>query len=120
MFAALYGGEDNQITLAYGEASLSLAQELGLKEQMGDVLIHLWVPYIAQKQLGAAFDANREAEAVWRELGNLPKLANTFEMRQFLYMIADELNEQLATSSELHRLAVRRTTICPSVTRCFK
>jgi DNA-binding SARP family transcriptional activator len=104
MFAALYGGEDNQITLAYGEASLSLAQELGLKEQMGDVLIHLWVPYIAQKQLGAAFDANREAEAVWRELGNLPKLANTFEMRQFLYMIADELNEQLATSSELHRL----------------
>jgi DNA-binding SARP family transcriptional activator len=28
MFAALYGGEDNQITLAYGEASLSLAREL--------------------------------------------------------------------------------------------
>jgi tetratricopeptide (TPR) repeat protein len=45
-----------------------------------------------------------EAEAVWRELGNLPKLAETYEMRQFLYMIADELEEQLAASSELHRL----------------
>jgi hypothetical protein len=71
---------------------------------MGSVLIHLWMPRIAQKQLGAAFDANREAEAVWRELGNLPKLADTYEMRQFLYMIADELEEQLAASSELHRL----------------
>jgi len=104
MLAALYGGEDNQITLAYGETSLSLARELGLKEQMGSVLIHLWMPYVAQKQLGAAFDANREAEAIWRELGNLPKLAGTYEMRQFLYMLADDPEEQLAASSELHRL----------------
>ena len=52
----------------YREASLSLTRELGLKEQMGSVLIHLWLPYIAQIQLGVAFDANREAEAVWREI----------------------------------------------------
>jgi predicted ATPase len=104
MFAALYGGEDNQITLAYGEASLAIARDLGLKEQMGTVLVHLWMPRIAQKQLRAALEANFEAEAVWRELGNLPKLAETYEMRQFLYMLADELEEQLATSSELHRL----------------
>ena len=104
MFAALYGGEENRNTLAYGEASLSLARKLGLKEQMGSVLVHLCWPYVAQKQLGAALEANREAEAVWRELGNLPKLAETYEMRQFLYLLANELEEQLATSSELHRL----------------
>ena len=105
MFAALYGGEENRVTLAYGEASLSLARELGLKKQMGSVLIHLWLPYIAQKQLGAAFDSSREAEAVWRELGNLPRLVETYEMRQFLYKIAAEHEEQFATSSELHRLS---------------
>ena len=95
MFAALYGGEEDQISLAYGEASLGLARELGLKEQMGTVLVHLWMPYIAQKQLGAAFDANYEAEAVWRELGNLPKLVETYEMRQFLHLIAAEHEDQL-------------------------
>jgi DNA-binding SARP family transcriptional activator/tetratricopeptide (TPR) repeat protein len=106
MFAVLFGGEDNQITLAYGEASLSLARELGLKEQMGSVLIHLWMPSVAQNQLGAAFDTNREAEAVWRELGNMPKLADTFEMRQFLHLIAAQHEERLAASTELHRLSL--------------
>jgi hypothetical protein len=72
MFAALYGGEDNHITLAFGEASLSLARELGLKEQMGTMLVHLWMPRITQKQLRAAMEANFEAEAVWRELGTCP------------------------------------------------
>jgi DNA-binding SARP family transcriptional activator len=106
MFAALFGGEDNQIPLAYGQASLSLARELGLKEQMGSVLIHLWMPAVAQNQLGAAFDANHEAEAVWRELGNLPKLAETYEMRQFLHLIAAQHEERLAASAELHRLGL--------------
>jgi hypothetical protein len=106
MFAALYGGEENRNALAYGEASLSLARELGLQEQKGAVLVHLCWPYIAQKQLGAALDANREAEAVWRELGNLPKLVETYDMRQFLHLIAAEHEQQLATSSELHRLSL--------------
>lgn len=105
MFATMYGGEDNQITLSYGEASLSLSRELGLKEQLGSVLIHLCWPYIAQKQLGAAMETNLEAEAVWRKLGNLPKLVETYEVRQFLYSFADELVKQLATSSELLHLS---------------
>ena len=104
MFAALYGGEDNQVTLAYGEASLSLARELGMKEQMGSVLVHLWMPYIAQKQLGAAFDSNREAETVWRELGNLPKLIETYDMQKFLYMLSDDKKVVLAAASEAIRL----------------
>jgi DNA-binding SARP family transcriptional activator len=105
MFATMFGGEDNQITLSYGEASLSLSRELGLKEQLGSVLIHLCWPYIAQKQLGAAMETNHEAEAVWSKLGNLPKLVETYEVRQFLYSFADELAKQLATSSELLRLS---------------
>lgn len=104
MFAAIYGGEDNQVTLANGEASLSLARELGMKEQMGSVLVHLWMPYIAQKQLGAAFDSNREAETVWSELGNLPKLIETYDMRKFLHMLSDDKKAVLAASSEAIRL----------------
>ncbi len=105
MFAALYGGEENQITLAYGEASMSLARELGLKEQVGSLLIHLCWPYLAQKQLGSALEASREAETIWRELGNLPKLVETYEVRQYLYQLADEPEQQLAASSELLRLS---------------
>ena len=105
MFAAVYGGEENRITLAYGEASLAIARELGLKEQMGSVLIHLSWPYTALKKLGAAFDANREAEAVWRELGNLPKLVETYDIRQFLTILGGEQKEVLAVASELLRLS---------------
>jgi predicted ATPase len=100
MFAALYGGEDNRVTLAYGEASLSLARELGLKEQMGSVLVHLWMPYVAQKQLEAAFDSCREAEAVWRELGNVPKLVETHDMLKFLQMLSGDNAAVLAAASE--------------------
>jgi DNA-binding SARP family transcriptional activator/tetratricopeptide (TPR) repeat protein len=105
MFATLYGGEDAQITLAYGEASLSLTRELGLIEQMGTVLVHLWMPYIAQKQLGAAFDSNREAEAVWRELGNLPKLVETYDMLKFLHILSGDNAAVLAAVAETVRLS---------------
>ena len=72
---------------------------------MGNVLINLIWPRVAQKQLDAAFEANREAEAVWRELGNLPKLVETYDMRYYLHLLADEHEEQLAAASELHRLS---------------
>ena len=58
----------------YGEESLALARELGLKEQMENVLIQLCWPRIAQKKLGAAFEANHEAESVrqWAMAQGLP------------------------------------------------
>jgi hypothetical protein len=73
---------------------------------MDSVLIHLWMPYIAQIRLGAAFDANRKAEAVWLQLSNMPKQVETYEIRQFLYQLADEPENQLATLSELRRLSL--------------
>jgi hypothetical protein len=78
---------------------------LGENFGKGSVLVHLCWPYIAQKQLRAAFEANREAEAVWRELGNLPKLIETYDMRQFLHLLTGEQKEVLAASSELLRLS---------------
>jgi hypothetical protein len=49
MLVELYSSNaDGQRVMAYGEQSLSIARELGLKEQMGDVLTNLCWPYIAR------------------------------------------------------------------------
>ncbi len=86
------------------DAWKGLLEAAGLKEQMGSVLVRLCWPYIALKNLKAAFEANREAEAVWRELGNLPMLIETYDMRQFLHVLSGEQKEVLAAESELLRL----------------
>ncbi len=105
MLVELYGGGDSRTTLAYGQQSLSLARELGLKEQMGYVLVNLCWPYMAQKQFEAALEANSEARDIWHELGNLPMLLETYDMRQYILFIAGDLRGALAAAGEALRLS---------------
>jgi hypothetical protein len=104
MLAEIYGGGSSQKTADYGQRSLSLARDLGLREQMGNVLINLFWPYVAQKQLGAAFGVNDEALAVWQELGNQPMLLEAYEIRQWLLSIVADYRGLEAAASEVLRL----------------
>jgi len=106
MLAGIYGGGSSQETSDFGQRSLSLARELGLMEQMGYVLVNLCWPYIAQKQLKAALEANDEAHAIWRELGNQPMLLETFEMRQWIHTITGDHQGLLAAAHETLRLSL--------------
>ncbi len=105
MLAALFSGGESRQTAAYGEGSLALARELGLKEQMGVVLNNLCWPYIAQKRLEAARQANQEAQAFWRELGDLPMLAEAYTMGCFILFFTGEHEGLLAAASEARQLS---------------
>ncbi|MEJ2266446.1 MAG: adenylate/guanylate cyclase domain-containing protein [Anaerolineales bacterium] len=77
-----WGNGDNHKALEYGLRSLELAGELGLREQMGYTYTNLVNVYWNLDQLEAAREANREAQAIWEESGNLPMLADAYSMKQ--------------------------------------
>ncbi len=82
--AELYSAGDSQQVVAYGEQALALARHLGLKELMGLVLNDLCWPFGTQKHLEQSRQALNEAQAIWRELGNLLRLA---EVCRFMLII---------------------------------
>ncbi|UCG24791.1 MAG: hypothetical protein JSW55_01990, partial [Chloroflexota bacterium] len=106
MLVGIYGGGSSQQTSEFGGRSLALARELGQKEQMGYVLVNLCWPYIAQKQLEAAFETNDEAEAIWRELGNQPMLLEVYEMRQWILTMTGDYHGLMAAARETLRLSL--------------
>jgi len=73
--AELYNAGDTRQIVAYGQEALVLARELGLKELIAHALKNLCWPFGAQKQLKQARDELAEAQSIWRELGNLQKVA---------------------------------------------
>jgi tetratricopeptide (TPR) repeat protein len=79
---------DGQKVMAYGEQSLAIARQLGLKELQGNVLSNLGWPYFAQRQLEAALQAVQEAADIWRALGNIPRLLETYGAQEMILFSA--------------------------------
>lgn len=73
--------------LQSGEASAAIARDLGLREQLAYTLNDLYPVYLMTGSVKKGIAALEEAEQIWRELGNLPLLADTLanlgEMRAF-------------------------------------
>jgi DNA-binding SARP family transcriptional activator/tetratricopeptide (TPR) repeat protein len=96
---------DGQKVMAYGEQSLTIARQLGLKELQGNVLSNLCWPYVAQKQLEAALQAIQEAADIWRVLGNIPRLLETYGAQEMiLYSVAGDHEKAITVASESLRL----------------
>ena len=102
--AEVYSAGDSQQAVAYGEQALELARELGLKELMGLVLNNLCWPFGAQKQLEQAREALIEAQAIWRELGNLPRLAEASRFMLIIHSMAGDHRSTLVDAPKLAEL----------------
>lgn len=89
----------------YGEASLSIARELNLREQMAYTLNDLSRPYIFLKRHAEARAALAEAEQLWRELGNLPMLADTLTNAGSYATFTGEYQASLAPVQEALRVS---------------
>jgi DNA-binding SARP family transcriptional activator/predicted ATPase len=100
MLVEFHAGGDRQKVLDYGEQSLALARKLGLKEQMGFALTNLSWAYATQEQIAAARAANAEALTIWRELGNLPMVADSYTMKMAIQRLAGEYDGLLAAAHE--------------------
>jgi len=100
-----WGEGDIQKGLEYGLRSLTLARELGLKEQMGFTYTNLVNVYWSLNQLEAAREAIQAAQAIWEELSNLPMLADAYTMKQFASLLDGDLEAVLEVAQESLRLS---------------
>jgi predicted ATPase/class 3 adenylate cyclase len=105
MLVEFHAGGDHQKVLAYGEEALSMARELGLEELMAYALASLAYAYMTLERFGAAREANSEALSIWRALGNLPMLADSFTMRTGINRFSGEHNDLLAMGEEALQLS---------------
>jgi hypothetical protein len=86
--------------LMYGELSLALAQELELREQKALTLHDLFVPYRAVGQIARAREVQSEARALFREMNNLPLLADSLGMGAQFSLYEGAPEAALAQSAE--------------------
>jgi tetratricopeptide (TPR) repeat protein len=101
-----FSAGDNNMIMAYGLQGLALARELGLKELVGGTLNILCWPFVGEKQLGQARAALTEAQDIWRELGNLQRLGETYRFMLIIHFAAGDLHRLLNEATELVDLSV--------------
>ena len=101
-----FSGGDNRLLLDYGRQGLALARELGLKELVGGTLNILCWPLVGEKQLEQAYAALTEAQDIWRELGNLQRLGETYRFKLIIHFVAGDLQRMLNDAPELVELSV--------------
>ncbi|MEN8176661.1 MAG: hypothetical protein ABFS23_12915, partial [Pseudomonadota bacterium] len=102
--AELYSAGDSKQVVAYGEQALTLARELGLKELMGLVLNNLCWPFGAQRRLEEVRAILLEAQAIWRELGNLQRLAEASRFMLIIHSLAGDHRSTLVDAPQLTEL----------------
>jgi len=102
--AELYSAGDTKQVVAYGQQALALARELELKELIGLVLNNLAWPFGAQKKLEQARKEFREAQSIWRELGNLQKLAEASRFMLIIHSMAGDHRSMLIDAPKLSEL----------------
>ena len=104
MVAELYSAGNSQQVVAYGQQALALARESGLKELIGLVQNNLCWPVGAQKHLDQSRQALNEAMAIWRELGNLQKLAEASRFMLIIHSMAGDHKSMLVDALKLAEL----------------
>jgi tetratricopeptide (TPR) repeat protein len=80
----------------YGEQSLEIARALDLREQLAFTLTNLGSAYIGLGQIERARADINEAQGIWRELGNLPLLADNLMMSGTLLYLKGDFDEALS------------------------
>jgi len=92
---------DMSRAIDYGERSLALARQLNLREQMAFTLSDLGTfCYDASGRLDQAKAVLAEASDLWRELGNLPLLANSLASFCTVCVNTGEYDQAIAFSGE--------------------
>jgi tetratricopeptide (TPR) repeat protein len=94
-----------QEALAYGEQSLAIARELNLREQMAFTLNDLTDIYWESGNTAQAQAVQIEARDLWRELGNLPMLADNLARSTQFSLVAGDYAALIAASDEAYAIS---------------
>jgi tetratricopeptide (TPR) repeat protein len=96
---------DRERALAYGEASLAIARELGLREQMALTLSSLSGAYRNLNRPDRANAAIEESQHLFHEVGNLPMLADSYAAWAFFLSGAGEFDAALSAAKKARRIS---------------
>jgi tetratricopeptide (TPR) repeat protein len=91
----------------YGENALSLARQLGLKEQLAFTLADFAnFINVARGEFSQARSKLDEAAGLWRELNNLPMLADTLTALASIYHFLGDFGQALKLTSEAYEISL--------------
>jgi DNA-binding SARP family transcriptional activator len=95
---------DMNMAVGYGRKAETLARDLGLKELMGRILNVLCLVLFGQMQIELAREAASESKSIWRELGNLPQLAQASRYAVIINYGIGDYRRMLTEAPELVEL----------------
>ena len=100
MVLDIFSGGDLRQAIQYGERSIALARELGLRERLAFTLNDIHYAYVSLAESERGWAALSEARELWRELGNLPMLADSTSNTAFEYYCKGQYDRAIAVSDE--------------------
>jgi adenylate cyclase len=104
---AYFFGHDLARAIECAERSLALARERDLREQMAQTLNDLGsFLYLYSGQIDKSKDALREASQLWRELDNLPMLADSLSSLATAQVLAGEFGEATTLSEQAYAISL--------------
>lgn len=106
MFLARWGWQRPLDAVRFGEQSLAIARELQLEEQVAFTLNDLGIHgYLNSGQLPQALTTLEEARGMWRQMNNLPMLADSFSGSSIAYFSMGRYDEAIAAADEAWRIS---------------
>ena len=101
---AKFSGDWPQM-IVFGEPAAQLARELGMRELLATILNDTYAGYTADGRMSSAREALAEANAVWRELGNLPMLADNLATLALQETLLGNYDTGLEYAEEAHAIS---------------
>ena len=103
--------EEFQQAITVGNQGLDIARRLNLRQQMAYILNDISWIYINAGQMDTALQSSAEARALWKELNNLPMLADNLTGGATYNLISgqlatsmDEANQSLEVSRKINNI----------------
>lgn len=91
---------DQQTALEYGERSLELAREHGLREQLAYTAHDIGHVHRALGQISRAIRSSQEASELWREMDNRPMIADSLASSLFALIVVGDFEAALRSYRE--------------------
>jgi tetratricopeptide (TPR) repeat protein len=91
--------------VVYGEAALAIARQNGLTEELAFILHDLARPYAGVGRREEALAVSLESQQLWREMNNLPMLADNLTNLAEYYYITGEFERSFESAQEANRIS---------------
>jgi tetratricopeptide (TPR) repeat protein len=100
MLIQTYGDGDLEKAINYGEQGLRIAREHHLMEEKAHIQHDLARPYMRVGRLNEAWDAYENSQNYWREVENLPMLADNLASLSESHYTAGDFDRAIALAEE--------------------